>query len=103
MSVGSAPQRKIDGGSGRSALVKSVTGGFGLHPSAKTKKKVLITMAKKLKVTQTKSTIGRLANQKATIKALGIRKMNHSVVHDDNSSIRGMIDAVMHLVKVEEV
>ena len=60
-------------------------------------------MAKKLKITQTKSTIGRLANQKATVKALGIRKLNHSVVHEDNPTIRGMIDTVMHLVKVEEI
>ncbi|MCL2218983.1 MAG: 50S ribosomal protein L30 [Chitinispirillia bacterium] len=60
-------------------------------------------MSKKLKITQVRSAIGRLKNQKATIKALGIIKMNHSVVHDDNPTIRGMIGAVSHLVKVEEV
>jgi len=58
---------------------------------------------KKLKITQVKSAIGRLKNQKATIKALGIRKLNHSVIHDDNPTIRGMIGTVSHLVKVEEV
>lgn len=60
-------------------------------------------MSKKLKITQVRSAIGRLKNQKATISALGIRKMNHSVVHEDNPTIRGMIDTVHHLVKVEEV
>lgn len=60
-------------------------------------------MSKKVKITQIRSAIGRLKNQKATIKALGIRKMNHSVVHEDNPTIRGMIDTVHHLVKVEEV
>jgi len=60
-------------------------------------------MSKKLKITQVKSTIGRLANQKATVRALGIRKLNHSVVHDDNPTIRGMISTVSHLVKVEEI
>jgi len=60
-------------------------------------------MAKKLKITQVRSTIGRLKNQKATIKALGIRKMNHTVEHDDNPAVRGMIDAVRHLISVEEI
>jgi large subunit ribosomal protein L30 len=60
-------------------------------------------MSKKLKITQVKSAIGRLKNQKATVRALGIRKLNHSVVHDDNPVIRGMINTVKHLVKVEEV
>ncbi|MDR0331121.1 MAG: 50S ribosomal protein L30 [Chitinispirillales bacterium] len=60
-------------------------------------------MAKKLKITQVKSAIGRLKNQKATIRALGIRKMNQTVEHDDNPTIRGMIGAVQHLVTVEEV
>ena len=60
-------------------------------------------MGKKLKITQVRSAIGRLKNQKATIKALGIRKLNHSKVHDDNETVRGMISTVNHLVKVEEV
>jgi len=59
-------------------------------------------VSKKIKITQVKSAIGRLGNQKATIKALGIRKMNHSVVHDDNAVIRGMVNTVRHLVKVED-
>jgi len=60
-------------------------------------------MGKKLQITQVRSTIGRLANQKATIRALGFRKLNQTVVHDDNPTIRGMINTVKHLVKVEEV
>ncbi|MFP4163538.1 MAG: 50S ribosomal protein L30 [Chitinispirillaceae bacterium] len=59
-------------------------------------------MSKKIKITQVRSTIGRLENQKATMKALGIRKMHRSAVHDDNPVIRGMVEKVKHLVKVEE-
>jgi large subunit ribosomal protein L30 len=60
-------------------------------------------MAKKLRVTQVRSAIGRLENQKATIKALGLKKMHRTVVHEDQPSIRGMITTVRHLVTVEEV
>lgn len=60
-------------------------------------------MAKKLKITQVRSTIGRLKNHKLTIKALGIKKMHRTVVHNDEPSIRGMISTVSHLVTVEEV
>ena len=60
-------------------------------------------MAKKLKVTQVKSAIGRHKKQKLTLKALGIRRMNQSVLHDDSPQIRGMVRAVSHLVDVEEV
>jgi len=60
-------------------------------------------MANKLKITQVKSAIGRLENQKLTIKALGLGKINRTVIHDASPSIRGMIRTVIHLVKVEEV
>ena len=60
-------------------------------------------MAKKLKITQIKSTIDRNKKQKLTMAALGIRKLNHSAEHDDNPVIRGMIRKVSHLVKVEEL
>ncbi len=59
--------------------------------------------SKKLKITQIKSAIGYRKKAAATLEALGIRKMNHSVVHNDNSAIRGMINSVSHLVKVEEI
>lgn len=55
----------------------------------------------KVKVTQVKSVIGRHKRQKATMVALGLRKMNHSVEHDASDQIKGMIAKVQHLVKVE--
>lgn len=57
----------------------------------------------RLKVTQVRSTIDRKEPQKRTIEALGLGKMNRSVVHNDTPQIRGMIRAVRHLVEVEEV
>jgi len=56
-----------------------------------------------LKVTLIKSTIDRPKDQKATVIALGIRKMHHSVVVDANGPMVGMIEKVKHLVKVEKV
>lgn len=56
----------------------------------------------KVKITQTKSIIDRTKRQKATIKALGLRKINHSVIHEATPQILGMVDKVRHLVKVEE-
>jgi large subunit ribosomal protein L30 len=55
----------------------------------------------KLSVTQVKSSIGYELDQKKTLKALGLRRMNQSVVHDDSAVIRGMINKVRHLVTVE--
>ncbi len=57
----------------------------------------------KLKITQIKSQIGQKLNQKETLKALGIRKMNQTVIHKDTPEIRGMINTVSHLVKVEKI
>lgn len=57
----------------------------------------------KLKITYTKSAIGYNAKQKATIQALGLRRLNHSVEHADTPVIRGMVNKVSHLVRVEEV
>ena len=56
----------------------------------------------KIKVTQIKSRINCPAVQKRTLDALGLRKMNHTVVKEDNPSIRGMVQAVHHLVEVTE-
>lgn len=56
-----------------------------------------------LKVTLIKSTIDRPKDQKATVIALGIRKMNHSVIVDANGPMVGMIEKVKHLVKVEKI
>ncbi len=60
-------------------------------------------MAKKLKITQTKSIIDRPKDQKATIVALGLSRPNKSVEKEDSPQIRGMINKVKHLVKVEEI
>ncbi len=57
----------------------------------------------KIKVTLVKSTIGALEKQKANVAALGLGKIGSSRVHDDNAVIRGMINVVSHLVKVENV
>lgn len=57
----------------------------------------------KLKITLTKSLIGRPEEQRATVKALGLKKTNSSVVQDDTPAIRGMVRKVEHLVVVEEV
>ncbi len=60
-------------------------------------------MASKLKIRQVKSAINRSGKQKKTIRALGIRRLNQTVVHDDHPCIRGMVKKVEHLVEVEEV
>lgn len=59
-------------------------------------------MAGKLKITQVRSTIGRNKKQKLTMRALGIKRMHQTVIHNDTPQIRGMIAKVSHLVKVEE-
>ena len=56
----------------------------------------------KLKVTLVKSGIGYKEDQKATLRSLGFRRLHQSVVHEDSQAIRGMIQKVRHLVKVEE-
>lgn len=57
----------------------------------------------KVKVTQIKSVIDRSKKQKDTIKALGLNKINKSVVHEATPQIMGMINKVSHLVQVEEL
>ena len=56
-----------------------------------------------VKVTQIRSTIGGTANQKATLRTLGIRKIGDSVVREDRPEVLGMINTVSHLVTVEKV
>jgi len=56
----------------------------------------------KLRITWVKSGIGYAEVQKRTLKALGLNRLNQSVTQEDCSSIRGMINKVKHLVKVEE-
>jgi large subunit ribosomal protein L30 len=57
----------------------------------------------KLRVKWVKSAIGYSKDQKATIRALGLRKLQQTVEHEDNPALRGMIRKVNHLVKIEEV
>ena len=56
----------------------------------------------KLKVTQKKSVIGRPQDQKRTIRALGLKRLNDTVIHEDRPEIRGMINKVSHLIEFEE-
>ena len=56
----------------------------------------------KIKVQLVKSPIGYAKDQKATVEALGLKKLNSVALHDDNDCIRGMIKKVSHLVKVLE-
>ncbi len=56
----------------------------------------------KLRITWVKSGIGYAKTQRKTLKALGLNRLNQSVTHDDSLPIRGMINKVRHLVKVEE-
>ena len=55
------------------------------------------------RVTQVKSTIGSKPKQRGTMRALGLRRINHTVEHVDGPEVRGMIARVPHLVRVEEV
>ena len=58
--------------------------------------------SKALKIKWVKSAIGYSARQKKTVRALGLRRLGQIVEHDDNPVIRGMINKVAHLVRVEE-
>lgn len=55
-----------------------------------------------LKITLKRSLIGRTQDQKATVEALGLRKLHQTVEKEDNASIRGMVEKVKHLVEVSE-
>lgn len=60
-------------------------------------------MARKLRIIYSKSSIGYNKKQQGTIRALGLKKLNQVVEHEDTPVIRGMVDKVSHLVTVEEV
>jgi large subunit ribosomal protein L30 len=57
----------------------------------------------KIRITYQKSSIGYNKRQKATIKALGLNRINQTIEHEDTAVIRGMINKISHLVTVEEV
>jgi large subunit ribosomal protein L30 len=56
-----------------------------------------------LRITLVRSTIGRPADQENSVRSLGLRKLNQSVVRNDDPSIRGIVNKISHLVTVEEV
>ena len=61
------------------------------------------TKSAKLKVTQIGSPIGRSKDQRATLIGLGLNKMHRSSLLDDSPAVRGMIDKVQHLVRIEDI
>ena len=60
------------------------------------------TEGKALRVTLVKSPIGYNKTQKATVRALGLRRMNQTIEHKDSPALRGMLNKVSHLIKIEE-
>jgi len=56
-----------------------------------------------LKITQIKSLIGQKSTHKKTVKALGLKRIRHTIVKEDNPQIRGMVKKIRHMVVVEEV
>ena len=60
-------------------------------------------MTKQIKITWSKSFIGCPSTQRATIKSLGFKKLNQTLVKEDNAQLRGQINKVNHLLTVEEV
>lgn len=60
-------------------------------------------MATKMRVTYVKSSIGYPERQKQTVRSLGLRKLHQSVVVEDTPTIRGLVEAVQHLLRVETV
>ncbi|SHO48542.1 50S ribosomal protein L30 [Anaerocolumna xylanovorans] len=60
-------------------------------------------MAEKLKITLVKSTISSIPKHKKTVEALGLKKLQKTVELPDNACVRGMVNQVRHLVKVEEI
>lgn len=58
---------------------------------------------RKLKITLVKSPIGAVPKHRATVEAMGLRKLNKTIVLPDNAATRGQIQQIRHLVKVEEV
>ena len=60
-------------------------------------------MAKKLSITQIRSGVGRKFKHRRTLEALGFKKHQQTVIHEDTPAIRGMVKQVWYMVKVEEV
>jgi large subunit ribosomal protein L30 len=67
------------------------------------KKKTAEAKPRYLKITQIRSGVGRPETHRRTLRALGLRKHQHSVLQQDNPAVRGMLFQIRHLVKVDEV
>ena len=63
----------------------------------------MVETTKRLRITQVKSGIGYHYTQKETLRSLGFRRLNQTVEHPDNPTVRGMVRKVSHLLRVEEV
>ena len=61
------------------------------------------TKVKQIAVTQIKSSIGRLKKHKSCLAGLGLRKIGHTVVIEDTPAVRGMVQAVQYMIRVEEI
>ncbi|UDG81620.1 50S ribosomal protein L30 [Candidatus Profftia lariciata] len=59
-------------------------------------------MVKTIKITQTRSSIGRLPQHKATLLGLGLRRIGHTVERKDTPAVRGMINKIFYMVKIRE-
>lgn len=60
------------------------------------------TSGKNIRVTLVRSAIGYTKDQKATVKALGLRRMHQTIEHKDTPALRGMLNKIIHLIKIEE-
>ncbi|NMB35451.1 MAG: 50S ribosomal protein L30 [Firmicutes bacterium] len=58
---------------------------------------------KKIKIKLVRSPVGQKPSHRLTIKALGLKRLNHTVEHDDTPQIRGMVARVQHLISIEQV
>ena len=63
----------------------------------------MVNIMSKIKITQIKSFIKKPKNQKLTLKALGLKKIGQSIIHEKSNVIDGMIEKVKHLIKVEKI
>lgn len=59
-------------------------------------------MTKTIKITQARSSIGRLPKHKATLLGLGLRRINQTVEREDTPAVRGMVNAISYMLKMEE-
>jgi large subunit ribosomal protein L30 len=75
---------------------------FNFYEEAR-RQSLAMAKAKMLAITAVRSSIGTKPKQRATLKALGLRRIGRTVIKEDRPEIRGMIRKVAHLVKVEEV